>query len=142
MAAQKLSTERWIENLMGAMDAHLDQGTKAALMESCGRACARLGAIGSAEKCQGDVDKLVTTLERWIGEGNAQRDGDVVHVVYPRCLCHLVAKGPERLPDTYCLCSRGWLKEMFETVVNHPVEVALLESVKRGAKQCRFTVTL
>ena len=142
MAAQKRSTERWIENLMGAMDAHLDQGTKAALMESCGRACARLGAIGSAEKCQGDVDKLVTTLERWIGEGNAQRDGDVVHVVYPRCLCHLVAKGPERLPDTYCLCSRGWLKEMFETVVNHPVEVALLESVKRGAKQCRFTVTL
>ncbi|MGB9301408.1 MAG: DUF6144 family protein [Anaerolineae bacterium] len=142
MAAQKLSTERWIENLMGAMDAHLDQGTKAALMESCGRACARLGAIGSAEKCQGDVDKLVTTLEKWIGEGNAQRDGDVVHVVYPRCLCHLVAKGPERLPDTYCLCSRGWLKEMFETVVNHPVEVALLESVKRGAKQCRFTVTL
>jgi predicted hydrocarbon binding protein len=142
MTTQKMSSERWIENLMGAMDAHLDEGTKAALMESCGRACARLGAIGSAEKCDGDVDRLVATLEKWIGEGNAQRDGDVVHVVYPRCLCHLVAKGQERLPDTYCLCSRGWLKEMFETVVGHPVEVALLESVKRGAEQCRFTVRL
>lgn len=64
MMAQKMSTERWIQNLKGAMDAQLDEGTKAALMESCGRACARLGAIGSAEKCRGDVDKLVSTLEK------------------------------------------------------------------------------
>jgi predicted hydrocarbon binding protein len=142
MAAQKMSTATWIENLMAAMDAHLDEGTRAGLLEPCGRACARLGPVASAERCRGDVDKLVATLEKWIGQGNAHRDGDVVHVVYPRCFCHLVAKGPERLPDTYCLCSRGWLKEMFETVVDHPVEVALLESVKRGAEQCRFTVTL
>ncbi|MDH4207789.1 MAG: DUF6144 family protein [Anaerolineae bacterium] len=142
MTTQKMSTGRWIENLVGAMDAHLDERTKAALMESCGRACARLSAIASAEKCRGDVDKLVATLEKWVGQGNAQKDGDLVHVVYPRCLCHLVAKGPERLPDTYCLCSRGWLKEMFETVVNHPVQVDLLQSVKRGGECCRFTVTL
>jgi predicted hydrocarbon binding protein len=142
MAAEKMSTQRWIENLMAAMDAHLDEGTRAALLEPCGRACAQTGAMASAKKCQGDVDKLVATLERWIGQGNAHRDGGVVHVVYPRCFCHLVAKGPERLPETYCLCSRGWLKEMFETVVNHAVEVALLESVKCGGEQCRFTVTL
>ena len=129
MAQQKF-TERWIVNLMESLDAHLDEETKATVMESCGRDCA------------GNVDKLVSTLEKWIGKGNAQRDGDVVHVVYPRCLCHLVAKGPERLPDTYCLCSRGWLKEMFETVLGEPVEVELLDSVKRGAKQCRFTVRL
>jgi predicted hydrocarbon binding protein len=142
MTAQKMSPERWIQSLMTAMDAQLAEGTKADLMEPCGRACARLGPIASAEKCRGDVDKLVATLEKWLGQGNAQKEGDLVHVVYPRCLCHLVAKGPERLPDTYCLCSRGWLKEMFETVVKHPVEVDLLESVKRGADQCRFTVTL
>lgn len=134
--------ERWVQNLMESMDAHLDEQTRTALMESCGRACARGGAINSARKCQGDVDKLVTTLEKWIGQGHARREGDVVHVVYPRCLCHLVAKGPPTLPDTYCLCSRGWLKEMFEAVVDHPVEVDLLESVKRGADQYRFTVTL
>ena len=66
----------------------------------------------------------------------------MLHVVYPRCFCHLVAKGPERLPDIYCLCSRGWLKEMFETVLGELVEVDLLDSVKRGADQCGFTVRL
>jgi predicted hydrocarbon binding protein len=124
------------------MDEHLDEATRKTLMESCGRACARGGAVTSAEKCGGDVDKLVSTLEKWVGKGHARRDADVVHIIYPRCLCHLVAKGPERLPETYCLCSCGWLKEMFETVVGNPVEVELLESVKRGAEQCSFTVRL
>jgi predicted hydrocarbon binding protein len=139
---QKEFTERWVTNLVEAMEAHLDEAARTALMESCGRACARGGAIASAEKCTGDVDRLVSTLEKSIGKGNAERDGNAVHVVYPKCLCHLVAKGPAQLPETYCLCSRGWLKEMFETVVGSPVEVDLLESVKRGAERCRFTVRL
>jgi predicted hydrocarbon binding protein len=140
--AQREFIERWVTDLILAMDDQLDEATKTALMESCGQACARRGAIDSAKKCEGDVDKLLATMERWIGKGNVQRDGDLIHVVYPRCFCHLVAKGPERMPDTYCLCSQGWLKEMFETVAGHSVHVALLESVKRGAEHCRFIVTL
>jgi predicted hydrocarbon binding protein len=140
--SQKKFTERWVTNLMRSIDAHLDEETKINLMESCGRACARESAIGAAEKCEGDLTKLLSTLEKWIGKGNVQRDGDVVHVIYPRCLCHLVAKQPPRLPDTYCYCSRGWLKEMFETVHGEPVEVELLESIKRGGEQCSFTVRL
>jgi len=48
---QKKITERWVQNLVASMDAHLDEQTKTALMESCGRACARGGAINSARKC-------------------------------------------------------------------------------------------
>ena len=111
-------------------------------MESCGRACSRGAAVASAEKCEADVDKLLSLLEKWLGKGHAHREGDVVQVVYPKCFCHLVAKGPPRLPETYCLCSCGWLKEMFEAVTGNPVEVQLLESVKRGGEQCSFTVKL
>jgi predicted hydrocarbon binding protein len=140
--AQREFTERWVTNLMEAMQAQLDIAARTELMESCGRACARAGAVASAKACQGDVDKLLSTLEKWIGKGNARKDGDVVHVVYPKCFCHLVAKGPAQLPETYCLCSCGWLKEMFETVTGTPVDVRLLESVKRGADRCAFTVRL
>ena len=140
--AQRKPAERWIVNLMESLEAHLDEEKRMTVMESCGRACARSGAISSVESCARSVDNLLSTLKEWRGKGNARRDGNVVHVAYPRCLCHLVAKGPEHLPDTYCLCSRGWLKEMFERVLGEPVEVELLDSVKRGAKQCRFTVRL
>lgn len=140
--AQKKFTQRWVKNLMDSMDAHLDEEAKIALMESCGRACARVGPIRSAEACQGDLDRLLSTLGKWIGKGNVRRDGNVVHIVYTKCLCHLVAEGPPRLPHTYCYCSRGWLKEMFETVVGKPVDVDLINSIKRGGQQCSFTVQL
>jgi predicted hydrocarbon binding protein len=138
--AEREFTERWVTNLMEAMEAQLDDVARTELMESCGRPCARANAVASAKASQGDVDKLLSTLEKWIGEGNIQKDGDVVHVVYPRCFCHLVAQGPAQLPKTYCLCSCGWLKEMFETVTRTPVDVEVLESVKRGADRCAFTV--
>jgi predicted hydrocarbon binding protein len=140
--AQNKFTQRWVKNLIDSIDAHLNEETKISLMESCGRACARGGAIRSAEACRGNLNKLLSTLERWIGKGNVQQDDNVVHVVYTKCLCHLVAAGPPRLPDTYCYCSRGWLKEMFETVVGKPVDVDLRKSIKRGAQQCSFTIRL
>lgn len=140
--SKKESTQRWVKNLIDSIDAHLDEETKRRVMESCGRACARGGAVDAAKACQGDLDKMLSTLKRWIGEENVRKDGKVVYVVYDKCLCHLVADGPPRLPDTYCYCSRGWLKEMFETVAGKPVDVDLTESIKRGGEKCRFTIQL
>jgi len=111
-------------------------------MESCGRACARSGVIDEARACRGDLDKMVSKMKKWVGKENVRKDGNVIEVVYSKCFCELVADGPPILPDTYCTCSRGWLKEMFETVVGSPVEVDLMESIKRGDRQCRFIIHL
>ena len=135
-------TQRWIVNLIESMDENLDEKTRMRLLESCGRACARSSAIKAAEACKGDLDKLLSTLGKWVGKENVRKDNGTVYVSYSKCLCHLVAEGPARLPDTYCFCSRGWLKEMFETVVGRPVDVDLKESIKRGGKKCRFTIRL
>ncbi len=140
--AQHKFTQRWVKNLIDGMDAHLNEETKITLMESCGRACARGGPIRSAEACREDLSKLLSTLESWIGKGNVQQNDNLVDVVYTKCFCHLVADGPSRLPNTYCYCSQGWLKEMFETVVGRPVDVHLTESIKRGDQQCSFTILL
>lgn len=134
--------QRWVRNLVESIDEHLDQDTKVRLMESCGRACARAEAVAAAQACGGDLEQLLSTLGRWIGRENVQRDGGAVHVVYRRCFCPLVGDEATEVPAIYCLCSRGWLKEMFETVVARPVEVELVESIKRGADQCRFTISL
>lgn len=135
-------TQRWVVNLMAGIDAHLDDETKLRLMESCGRACARGGVAAEAEACRGDLGKLLAKLKRWIGKENVRWEGDLVHLTYAKCFCHLVADGPATLPATYCLCSRGWVKEIFETVLEKPVDVELLDSIKRGGESCRFVVHL
>jgi len=140
--AEKKETTRWIKNMLQSLDACLDEAAKTEVMESCGRACARGGVIGTARKFSGDLQGFLDRMAQWVGKDNVRHEGSVIHLVYPRCLCPTVAQDSSRLPDDYCLCSRGWLKEMFETVTGKPVEVELRHSIKRGADSCRFTVRL
>lgn len=133
--------QNWIENLMNNMDAQLDESTRIKLMEACGRACAQR-SINEAKACQGDLDKFLAKMKEWLGEENVRKKENVVFVVYSKCLCTLVQAGPPKLSDTYCLCSRGWIKEMFETVVGKSVDVDLTESIKQGGKACRLTIIL
>lgn len=136
-------THRWVKDLIESMDALLVEETRIEVMEACGRACARSGPARVAGDCRGDLDQWLATLAGWHGgEEYVQRDGDTVVVTCADCFCVLVKDGPARLPDTYCYCSLGWMKETFEAVVGKPVNVTLIESIKRGAKRCRFTIQL
>jgi len=85
------------------------------------------------------MDKMLSKFESWIGKDNVQQDGNLILLTYDKCFCRLAEDMP-RLPETYCYCSRGWLKEMFETVTGQPVLVDLHESIKSGGEKCRFTV--
>jgi len=55
-------------------------------------------------------------------------------------LCSLVEDGPPDLSPTFCLCSLGYVREMFARQVGRPVQVELVRSVHRGDRECRFTV--
>ena len=136
----QLFKEAWITALLKNMDKQLDEKTRAKMMESCGRDCACRGAISMAESSKNDVRKLVKSLAKFLGEKNCYIEGNVVHLGYDKCYCEFVAEGPERLSDTYCECSRGWVLEMFGTAAQKPVKVELLQAIKRGASSCKFLI--
>ena len=135
-------TERWIADLFENLENSLEKEGLRELLVKNGRDCARSGAIEHAMEKKGDLDGFLEVMRSWLGEENVTREGPKIRIVYSRCLCPLVSEGPERLPDSYCLCSTGWLHEMFEIVTEKPVEVVIHESIKRGGKSCVFTVTV
>jgi hypothetical protein len=136
--------EAWVTTIMENMEKQLDPKEQIELMESCGRSCAqRSGSIIKlAESCRGDVGKLVTSLAGFLGKEGSYLEGNVVHLSFPKCYCELVADGPERLPEIYCHCSEGWIKEMFETAAQKKIQVQTLQTVKRGGPSCKFLVTV
>jgi predicted hydrocarbon binding protein len=71
-----------------------------------------------------------------------KREGDAVYVVYPKCYCHRLKGFEGVVPHSYCYCSAGWVKEMFEQALNRPVEVKVEASVLRGDEACRLRVLL
>jgi predicted hydrocarbon binding protein len=134
--------DAWVATLMQVMEKDLDEPVRSGLMESCGRSCARRSPMmKTAQSCKGDVGKLVKALAGILGEGSTMT-GNIIQLRYPKCYCELVADGPDRLPDVYCHCSEGWVKEMFETAAQKEVQVETIQTIKRGADSCKFRITI
>ena len=132
--------EAWVESLMENLEEQFDEEERIGLMESCGRACAKRGAIGLADACKGDLGRMADRLSGIPDLEIENNSGDVYRVTYRKCFCELVGNGPDRLPDTYCECSRGWLLEMFGTAAEKAVEVEIVQTIKRGGNVCEFIV--
>jgi predicted hydrocarbon binding protein len=130
----------WILSLMENMDEHLDEEAKINLLEECGRTCAESHAKAEALKHKGNLDGWLGVFKKWVGPENIQREDDAVRVIYSKCLCPLVQDRPPLMSKTYCNCSRGWLKEVFETVMEKQLEVKLEDSIMQGGKRCQFLV--
>jgi hypothetical protein len=134
--------EAYILTLMENIERRVDPVSRVLLMRECGRACARRGGLLKlAREHRGDLKAFVAAAAGILGPENVRfLDEATVHWSYPRCYCELVAHGPERLPALYCECSVGWVLEMFETALQRPVQVRLLQSIKSGGASCVFRV--
>ena len=118
----------WVKDLMDQADVQLTEPQRKALMEPAVDRARRAAPRGEAEPFKGRLDEFVADLAAHMGKDAVQRDGDVVKVSYPRCFCPLVAELKEPLSASYCFCSAGWLKEVYETVSGKPVTVEILET--------------
>ncbi len=148
--------QKVIRRLISELDNNVDQTVRERIMQNCGRACFE-GAHGKrpveGPKAE-DVTKFLDGMREYLGEGGVQQVGGqmVVYFKYtanPRglkvsdgyCLCPILEDAPQDISATYCLCSVGYVGEIFERRVGKPVHVELIDSVLRGGKGCNFKVT-
>lgn len=137
---------KWLETLVAGLDAEVDERTKALVMEHCGRACAlHLGSVEKAKAIQHSTKETSELLDKlnqqegfWCGRWVS--DGDIIYSVCEECGCPLVRAGWVEPSPTFCNCSRGWVKAVFETVLGRPVKVELEQAIGRGDQVCEFIV--
>jgi predicted ArsR family transcriptional regulator len=137
-------TEKWITTLVAGLNEHVDEKTLAEILEQCGRQCQSQSLI---KKARDMFQKSKSTSEFLENLGQVykhlRREGDKVYIVYPECYCSQVNKIPQgKLSGTYCNCSRGWAKALFEGALSKPVEVVMEKSIINGDNQCKFRIML
>jgi predicted hydrocarbon binding protein len=114
--------------------------------------------FGVASEKKPGPEVLDNVLKYWqqIGEKEIRREGNIIYYQYGKahvspyglsiadglCLCPLVESLDKTLSKTYCQCSAGYVKELFERLVGKPVEVEVLESLRSGGKICRFKIEI
>ena len=129
---------------MDGLDEHVDEKTRAMILEQCGRQCQSQSFVKKAKDIYEKSSSINDFLDK-LGRvyKHLHREGDNVYIVYPRCYCSQVNKIPKgKLSGTYCNCSRGWSKALFEGALGRPVEVVMEKSIINGDNQCKFRVIL
>jgi predicted ArsR family transcriptional regulator len=136
--------EKWIMNLIDGLDKHVDEETKAKILEQCGRQCQSQSFIKKARGIYQKSKDINDFLDK-LGQvyKHLHREDDKIYIVYPRCYCSQVNKIPKgKLSWTYCNCSRGWAKALFEGALGRSVQVLKKETILHGDKQCKFQIML
>jgi hypothetical protein len=148
----------WVKGAMDRMDALVAADKRMAVMEECGRNCCAINKGVSVTlkkrraKCR-SLDVFFENEAKKPMQGTKlSRKGNTIHFYYTprklgkgmRCYCGLVSALPaqETMSATYCLCSVGFVKSLWEEVLEKPVQVKLISSAISGSDECEFEVRL
>ncbi len=66
-------------------------------------------------------------------------DGEL-HLQFPFCPCPMVAQVDKLETNTWCQCTTGYSKVLFEKAFGCPVDVELLKSIKMGDEICLMKI--
>ncbi|MFO8006121.1 MAG: DUF6144 family protein [Candidatus Brocadiia bacterium] len=136
---------RWIGTLMQDLESELDPKTVLYVLEATGRGCIGQSLLDTAGQMYEQADGMEQFLEllnrERIGGGHLRREGSLIRGHYDHCYCAWVNAVPGLVSSTFCYCSAGWLRELFESVLGEPVDVRFVQTVLGGGDRCEFIVT-
>ena len=138
--------KKWLRTLMVALDKEVDEKTRTRLMEYCGRACAEhhksIEIVKKLQRKIKDFDELLDKLNQQKGFwcGKWIKEGKIIYSVCQECGCPLVKAGLVDKSSTFCQCSLGWVKTVFEQAIGKTVKVQLVQAKGKGDKVCKYII--
>lgn len=134
----------WAQNLCDFMNQNYDEETIKEIRMDC--ACGP--ALGKGKKIK-EIYEKETDLFLFVEKANKlnqgfsiKYDGTFFYLIYPQCYCSCVKRIDKELPKTWCYCTLGYTKKMFEFVFDKDVQVELINSVKLGDNICKIKITV
>src|SRR4030067_3744078 len=138
----------WIKGAMERFDTLVDEKTRIQIMNNCGSNCAEVNkrviqkVIARRKKFKTVEDFLKAEQEEPQRGTKIIREGNqLFHIYTPqaftfpmRCYCGLLGALPKdtTVSLTYCHCSEGFIKKYWESILERPVKVELMESAISG----------
>lgn len=136
----------WLKGAIERLENAVGTDRARKIMENCGRMCCGATSrkrVQQATRGAKSIDEIVHKLNKaHLGGGRLTlKDKHTITGGYDHCYCGQVKHTKESFVNTtYCHCSVGWYKQLFETALGRPVDVEITQSIISGAKTCEFVI--
>ncbi|MGP8322284.1 MAG: DUF6144 family protein [Methanosarcinaceae archaeon] len=134
----------WIKEVTEKLEKLVNKKNCINVMEKKGRICCGSTLRNKAKKFMKEsksIKQFIEKLNSMRGYTFKLKDNNTVIGGYDKCYCGLVNKTEKPFKNlTYCYCGVGHIKQFFESALEKPVEVELIQSVITGAKNCEFII--
>ncbi len=144
-AAEKTSDQgKYIAELITDVTEKSGEEKATQVMRACGYQCIDPSIITDAKKAyaeSADLPQFIDALKKQGVGQNMTLEGNTIHTYYDHCYCN-ISDPDKHLNRCYCQCSCGFYEKLFTEVLQHTVEVELVQSIKGGAETCEFVIEL
>jgi predicted hydrocarbon binding protein len=134
----------WTEAICAALENSFDENTVKQIRMDC--ACGpEMGKINNLKTLYQSCSGMAEFAEKVckLNQGyTVECEDDTLFLIYPQCYCSCVKRINKPVSRTWCYCTLGYTKRMFEHILDHEVDVELIESVKTGGDVCRIKIVL
>lgn len=130
----------FMQKRMARLLVALDAPTRARVLETMGRECAKeFGEL--TERFRGKPKEFLEEAKRqWMESASYNEATGEIHVVDRATACTCAFVKPGLTPPDFCACTLGWQKEAYSTILGESVDAELDSSVLRGASRCAFHI--
>ncbi len=132
----------WVKNTMKRLKDKFDASTvkKIRMNCQCGYAMdEKLALVKELMASSSNLEEFASQ-EKAKAAGLSYRDGEL-YLMFPFCPCPMLAEVERLDDDTWCQCTTGYSKVLFEKAFGCEVDVELLKSVKMGDDICLMKIT-
>ncbi len=133
----------WTQSICAALELNFDDDTiKSIRMDcACGPDAGKINRLKKLYHSCGSIEAFAEKATALQQGYEMKYDGQSLYLLYPQCYCSCVKKINQLLSKTWCYCTLGYTKKMFEGILERPIDVELVDSVKMGGERCIIKIT-
>ena len=136
---------KWVENLSVLLENTFDEDTVKAIRQNC--YCNENGRLEATAKMMKqlylshnrDLNRFVNALNE-NGASWYIQDNQLYTKMFT-CECPMLEEAKTSSSLTWCHCTAGYNKKLFETVFEVPIEVEVMHSIRQGFEYCLLRIT-
>lgn len=132
---------QWVKSTMKKLEHNFGKSDIIEIRRNCQCGYGMDEKLALLKELMGNASSLEEfgNLKKARAAGLSYKDGDL-YLEFPFCPCPMLAEVDRLESDTWCQCTTGYSKVLFEQEFGCSVDVELLKSVKMGDDKCLMKI--